>query len=251
MPFGSKEKITKEDLIELGLDPALLKELKEKGVTKEMLDTMKTELTTTMTDQIKAGFTELENKLKPQPRTNDDKGNNGNDDTPDDITRFATDPTKFVKDEVNNLRGQAAVEIMKTRRDIALSNAQNTLKGFKNTALSEEIMKELDEKYDAVKMVRYGSDPVALIKSVHDMVLGRHHDEILQDSQKKDGKYNLVHSGSSVTNNNNNRQSTDNKPVISDQDRIQMAKFGMTEAEWIQQGVDSDKENLERRGQVA
>lgn len=246
MAFG-REKITKEDLKELGLDPELLQTLKDKGVTKDELTTLKTELLTSVTDQIKAGFTELEGKLKPAVNTNTNTNTN-KEEEPDDQTRFLTDPAKFVKDEVNNLRGQAAVEIMKTRRDIALQNAQNNLKGFKNDTLKAEIMKELDEKYDAMKMARFGSDPITLIQQVHDMILGRHHDEIIQDTNKREGKYNLVHSGSSSNSNTNSAlNSIGGKRQLSAEEKEMAKKYKMTEDEWLQQEKDMEEEEIQRR----
>lgn len=257
MAFGNKGKITKEDLVEAGLDPDKLKEYVEKGVTKDMLDAVKTELTTSMTqtitDQLKAGFTELENKLKPTTNTNNNNnggngnGNQNNDDDLTDMDRFTSDPTKYVNDKVGSLEVRAAVEIMKTRRQIAYDSLSNTLKGFQNEALKNEIEEEW-KKYTPEVLVRNGGDPSDLLRKIHNMILGAHQDDIIRDSNKKDGKYNLVHSGASSSNSvvnngglgNNNTDGT--KRELSIAEKKLAKEFGMTDEEWLKQEDEMAKE---------
>jgi hypothetical protein len=242
MAFGNK-KLEKQDLIDAGLDPDKLKEFQEKGVTKENLDALKTELTTTMSDLIKAQFTELETKLRTpvvnKKEEDDDK------EKPDDFTDFTTDPVGFVNKKANNVAYATAVEIKKTTRSIAYNNALATLPGFRNAALRAEIDEEW-KKYPADKMAQFNSDPEVLIKQLHDLVIGKHHDEIVQDRDKKDGKFNIVHAGGSGGSSileSINRNKSDEKPTLTDAEKKVAKAFGMTEDEYIQEG-----KNLEAEG---
>jgi hypothetical protein len=233
MAFG---KITKEDLIAAGLDPDKLAEFQANGVTKTMLDAMKTELTasltTSITDQLKAGFTELESKLRPTPIV---KNDGEEDEQPTDHEQFINDPTGFVTKKVDKLGHAAAIEFKKMARNLAYKNGQS-LKGFSNPALKAEIDEEW-KKYTPEMLARNNGDPEQLLQQIHDMVLGRHHDEIVQDANKKDGKFNLVHSGSGrgdVINDTNTN--IDKTKVLTDTEKTMAKKFGMTDAEWLAEG---------------
>ncbi len=249
MAFGNK-KLEKQDLIDAGVDPDLLVTLRDQGVKKTDLDALKAEMNTTIADQIKAGFTELEKKLRPEPTTT--TTTTEEEEEPTDYDRFATNPTEYVKSEVNKMGFGAAVEIMETRRQMAYDNAVNNLRGFKNATLRAEIDEEL-KKYPAAMLARNKGNPVILIKQIHDMVLGNHHDDIVQDTNKRDGKYNLVHSGSGsgstvVSDSNNGGGGGDGKRTLSEQEKKIAKKYGMTDDEWIQQEKDSEaEENLRHK----
>jgi hypothetical protein len=77
------------------------------------------------------------------------------------------------------------------------------------------------------------------------MILGRHHDEIVQDANKKDGKFNLIHSGSGrgdVINDTNSN--VDKKKVLTETEQTMARKFGMTDDEWLAEGkAMEDEEN--------
>jgi len=259
MAFG---KITKQDLIDAGLDPDKLAEFQASGVKKADLDALKTELATSVTDLIKAQFTELETKLKPQPIVNN---NNNNDDdknrqkTPEELemerqNEFLTNPTAYISKQVGGIAGAAAVEFKKMSRDLAYKEAVKEMRGFKNSVLKEEIDKEW-AKYTPEIMARNNADPSILIQQIHDMILGKHHDEIVQDTNKRDGKFNLVHSGSSGGTGsvgNNTGGSNDNKGnELSEAEKAIAKKFGMTEDEWKKQGEDMDKEEADRHARLA
>lgn len=251
MAFG---KVSKQDLIEAGLDPDKLAEFQAKGVTKDDLASLKTELATSVTDLIKAQFTELETKLKPQPVKVEGADDPNKKKTPEELaaeeqSEFYADPTGFVKKQVGGLGYQAAVEFKKLSRDLAFKEASKELPGFRNATLREEIQKEW-EKYTPDIMARNNTDPSLLVKQVHDMIMGRHHDEIVQDRDKKDGKYNLVHGGSSgsssgVVSSSSTVSGTPNNE-ITEQEKVLAKKFGMTEDEWKKQGEDMEKEQRER-----
>ena len=252
MAFG---KISKQDLIDAGLDPDKLSEFQSKGVTKDDLTAMstalETKLTTTVTDLIKNSFSELEGKLRtPVKREENNNNNNNNDERPDEQTEFLTDPVNFINKKSGAVYGAAAIELKKMTRDLAWKEGLRTLKGMGNSVLRVEIEEEW-KKYPPEKMAQFGTDPSLCLQQIHDMILGKHHDEIMQDTNKKDGKFNLVHSGAGASAGNTgpvgNINNNDGKPVLTDIEKAQARRFNMTDEEWIKQGEDMEKEEEDRR----
>lgn len=254
MAFG---KITKEDLIAAGLDPDKLATFQANGVTKADLEALKTEmatsLTNTVSDLIKTQFAELETKLKPTPVNKGNEGGEGGDDKPDEQTEFLTDPVNFVKRQTAGVATAAAIEFKKMSREMAWREGSRILKGMANDVLKKEIEEEW-KKYPPEVMAKYNTDPVTCLQQIHDMVLGKHHEEIMHDTNKKEGKFNLVHSGtSSGVVNPSSSSSTGgdgNKAELSDAEKVIARKFGMTDEEWKKQGEDMEQEEISRRGNV-
>jgi hypothetical protein len=256
MAFG---KITKQDLVDAGLDPDKLAEFQSKGVTKTDLETLgtslETKLTTTVTDLIKNSFAELEGKLRTPVKKENENGNNQNegnrDEVIDDQTQFLTDPVGYVNKKTNGVVVAAAVEFKKMSRDMAWKEGVRTLRGMRNPTLLAEITEEW-KKYPPEKMAQYNTDPALALQQIHDMILGKHHDEIIQDTNKKDGKFNLVHSGSGGGSGNtgavgNSTSENVDKTKLSEKEQVMARKFGMTDEEWIKQGEDMEKEEEGRR----
>lgn len=233
MAWGKE--LTKEDLIKAGLDPADLAELKANGVKKADLETMKTELTTSIMDQIKNQFTELETKLQPKPIVNNENNNN-NEEVVDEQMEYATDPVKFLNKKVGQSVGFAAVQNTKIRMDLALDRARSSMKGFRNDALKKEIMTEWQTYKPEMFAMNKDFDPDALLTKVHDMVIGRHHEEIQRDTDKREGVFNMVASGNSGGGNNNSHTDDRNnkKPedMLTDVELDMAKKYGMTPKEW-------------------
>jgi hypothetical protein len=256
MAFG---KITKDDLIAAGLDPDKLKEFQEKGVTKDDLATMKTEIATSINDLIKAQFAELEGKMVKPPVTRTENNDDGHKKTPEELEEerqgeFLSNPTGYVDRQVQKLGFAANVEFKKQSRTLAMKDAKRTLRGFNNPIITAEIETEW-AKYTPEIMARNGTDPELLLTQIHDMIIGKHHDEIMQDRDKKDGKFNLVHSGGGGGGgavNDTTRDRQDNKDVISPEDQAQAKKFGMTDAEWMAEraGLEEDKKYVAAGGRV-
>lgn len=262
MAFG---KITKADLVEAGLDPDKFTELVGKSVTKEQLEALKTELTTSIqtsiTDQIKAGFTELETKLAPKGRGGNGGGGDNNDDgnkgstqpTPEEEQlEFATDPTGYVKKKVGALGSAALIEFKNMARNLAWDTMKGntSLIGFHNAELLNEITEEW-KKYPAELFARNNGDPAVTLRQVHDMVIGRHHADIKRDSDKKEGKYNIVQSDSSSSSfnngsNNNSNKGPNDKRTITPDEQVLARKFGMSDEEWMKQEEDMEKEEKDR-----
>ena len=249
MAFG---KVSKEDLIAAGLDPdelkTSIKAMKDGSATKEDLTNVTNALTA-----IQESFKTLEGKLtaNTNKNTNDDDKNKNIEEKPDEQTEFLTDPVAFVNKKSGAVYGAAAIEFKKMSRDMAWKEGLRTLKGMGNSTIKTEIEEEW-KKYPPEKMAQFGTDPSLCLQQIHDMILGKHHDEIMQDNNKKDGKYNLVHSGAGSSTGNtgvvNNTSSNDGKPVLTDAEKAQAKKFGMTDDEWIKQGEDMEKEEVDRKG---
>lgn len=232
--------LTAEDLKKAGLDPALITELKEKGVTKEELAAMKNDITSSMTELITNQFKEMEGRLTPKKvENNNDNNNNNNNNDVDEATEFMTDPTAFINKKVGQAVGYAAINATKMRMDLALDRAKMTLKGFKNAKLTEEILAEWGQyKPEGLAAVK-DFDPDKLLKKVHDMVIGAHADEIAHDTLKREGAYNIVASGSNGGGGNNNITSGDDnknkKPEdqMTEEDKAMAARYGMTPEQWV------------------
>lgn len=241
MAFGKT--ITKEDLIAAGLDPDKFNTLIGTAVAKTDLEALKTELTNankSAFDEIKNSIAELAKSItKPvttpttttQP-TEDEKKAAAYDE-------FTADPVAFIAKYTGNAAAQGALESKKLARQLAFDNAMKTLPGFGNSTLRAEIEEEW-KKYPAEGMLRANVDPTDMIKKVHDMIMGAHMDEINRDTAKKEGKFNLVHSGGGGGSNNFvNNQHTNNTENRKPEDQLtkteleQATRFSMTPQEWL------------------
>lgn len=193
MAFG---KVSKEDLIAMGLDP-------EKTVKKEDLDTFKTGITNDVNTNIQDSLKALETKLtasitdalaahKPNVEGNRNTDTPPTTEIPKDVDpmTFMEDPMKHVKGEINKVGSALLMQNMAMAAENAYELLAGRLPGFQNEALK----KEIDEEW-AKYPIQNRANPKMLLQNLHDMVVGRHSAEIAQDTAKKEGKYNLVHSG--------------------------------------------------------
>jgi hypothetical protein len=231
MAFG---KITKEDLKEAGLDPDKLATFQEKGVTKDDLISLKTELSTSVNDLIKQQFTDLETRLRtPVQRTENDDPNKKNQNIEEEVDAitFMEDPITHVRKEVNKVANQGAIDNKKMLYDFAYERLSSTLKGFKNEELKKEIDADL-ARYTPQIMVALGTDPKILITSVHDKVIGAHFEDIQRDTARKEGKFSLVHGGGSNRIPDNNGPEKKPEDSLTEQELIMAKKFDMTPAEY-------------------
>jgi hypothetical protein len=239
MAWGKE--LTAEDLKKAGLDPADLAELKEKGVKKADLESLKTEMTTSMTELIKNQFTELETKLKPAPVQQQQQQQQ---DPPDDNNDFLTDPTGWTKKQVGQSIAFTAVQTTKMRMELALDRAKATNPLFKNEALTTEIMAEWSNYKPEHMAANKDFDPDKLLTKICNMVKGAHAEDIQRDTDKREGKFNMVASGGGGGGGNTNTtlggDKDNRKPEerMTDFEKKQAARYGMTPEEW----VNADKE---------
>jgi hypothetical protein len=246
----NRQELTKEDLVKAGLNPDDLAELKAQGVKKADLETLKTEMTATVTDLIKAQFSELETKLKPKPVEQQTE----NTEKPDEMTEYITDPVAFVNKKMGQVTGYAAITNTKIRMDLALDRAKATLKGFNNPTLKEEIMAEWGQYKPESFALNKDFDPDKLILKIHNMVLGNHMDDIQRDTDKRDGKFNMIATGGNTSvGGNQSVGGPSKKPedMLTDVEKKQAARYGMTPEEWVkQQSEMADEEQKVLANQV-
>lgn len=245
------KELTKEDLIKAGLNPDDLAEMKANGVKKADLDAMKTEMATSMTELIKNQFAELEGKLKPVKQENQDQNNNQNNQNNqvDEQADFMADPAAYVNKKMSQAVGFTAVQATKIRMDLALDRAKASLQGFKNDSLKSEIMEEWNQYKPESFAMNKDFDPDKLITKIHNMVLGNHMEEIQRDTNKREGKFNLVAStlsGGGGGNVNLGGHGEGKKPeeLLTPIQLKQAARYNMTAQEWLdQEKAMADEEN--------
>lgn len=228
---GDKE-FTKEDLIKLGLDP-------DKVITDDKLKESETRLTTSLTESIRASLSEMENRLKTpvrqevrqEERQEQQRQENQNREEQIDPVTFMEDPVKHSTDIANRVGAAVLNQQLKFAADSAWERGKEILPGFKNDALAAEIEEEW-KKYPDHKT----GNAASLLRNLHDMVMGRHQAEIMQDTAKKEGKFNLVQSGAGSGRQNIIEQ-TQKKPedLLTPDELKAAASFGMTAVEYASQ----------------
>lgn len=249
MKFG---KVEAQDLKDAGLDVEEFKKLIGTAVSKADLETLKTEQKTAL-DEIKgsiASLTEAFTKgrtTEPTTTTTTTTGQKTAEEL--DMERqneFATNPTDYVDRRTQTAIFSGKVDVMKMRFEDAIREAKKSRRTLGNSELAKEFDDEI-KKYTPENLVRMNANPFTLIDQVHDMIVGRHHEEIVRDRDKKDGKFNLVQSGSSSGNSSTNNPTPENKDgELTAQEKTIAAKFGMTEDEWKQQGKELEAEQVAR-----
>lgn len=237
------KELTKEDLIKAGLDPADLAEMKANGVKKADLDSMKTEFTTSLTS-ITESLKALEAKIGQPVVKQDNSDNKDNADKPDEQTEFLTDPVGFTNKKMSQAVGYAALTSTKMRMDLALDRAKATLRGFRNEALKTEIMEEWNKYKPEQFAMSKDFDPDLLITKVHNMVMGNHIDDINRDTDKKEGKFNMVASSTGGGGGRSNIEEGNKKPEdqLTPIEIKQAARYGMKPEEWLAQKIEMEKE---------
>jgi len=226
---GMFGKTTKEDLIALGLDP-------DKTVKKEDLDTFKAGITTDVTTSIQNSIAALEAKLtdalatRQAPPPENKPESKPNEPQQVDSMMFLEDPMKHVNDAVNKTAAQLLAVNMRQAAEMAYETLSSQLPGFKNDVLKAEIDKE---------WAAYANGPIAkpkeLLRNLHDMVIGRHTEEIQRDSAKREGKFNMVHSGGSRTMNQAEPPQAKPEDSLTDAELAAAKNFGMTPEEYAKQ----------------
>jgi hypothetical protein len=247
MAWGKE--LTKEDLVKAGLNPDDLTELKAKGVTKEELTAMETKITTSVTEALTKSLGELETRLRTPTNkegegNNNNNNNNNNNQTEDDTAAFLTDAVGFVNKKVGQSIAFTAINATKMRMDLALDRAKMASPLFKNEALAKEIMDEWGSYKPENFAMNKDFDPDKLLGKIINMVKGSHAEEIQRDTDKREGKYNLVAStsggGGGGGNGNIGNDNTGKKPedMLTEIEKAQAARYGMTPKEWADQNAE-------------
>lgn len=233
--------LKKEDLIKMGVDPDQLKTISDKVATaasKDDITELKNTLTTTQNT-----LKELENSLRTlnERRPANDGGDNGGgkkDEPPQHRGPVNIDPLEFMEDPAGSVRkimseGLAPVTLhtLNVAADMAYNMARQRLPHF------EKFEPEIKELWNTYGPAQKGK-PDELITNLYNLVRGRHMDEILTDSNKKEGKYNLVQSGgTSVMSRAGGSGGPEAKPEdsLTPKELEVAARFGLTPKEWAEQ----------------
>jgi hypothetical protein len=114
--------------------------------------------------------------------------------------------------------------------DMAYNMARQRLPHFEKF---EPEIRELWNKYTPQQK----GQPTELVENLYNLVRGRHLDEILTDSNKKEGKYNLVQSGGTTVMRQAGGEGKSANPEddLSARELEVAAKFGLTPKEWAEQ----------------
>jgi hypothetical protein len=128
--------------------------------------------------------------------------------------------------------------------DLALDRAKATSPLFKNEVLAKEILDEWNQYKAENFAMKKDFDPDLLLGKIINMVKGAHAEEIQRDTDKREGKYNLVvsTSGGGGGGGNRNIDAGDGgrKPedMLTDIEKAQAARYGMTPKEWADQNAE-------------
>jgi len=242
MPWGE---LKKEDLIKAGLDPDAFKTVSDKVATaasKDDITELKTALATTQ-DTLK----NLENSLRTivankteggdgaivEKRNQDDqsgKPQGGPQSLNIDPIQFMEDPQSAVRRIVSEGLGPITMHSLNMAAEMAYNIARQRLPHFEKF---EPEIKELWNKYTPAQKGK----PDELIENLYNLVRGRHMDEILTDTNKRDGKYNLVQSGGTTVVGRPGGAGPERKPEddLTAKEVEVAARFGLTPAEWAAQ----------------
>jgi hypothetical protein len=243
MPWGE---LKKEDLVKAGLDPDNVSAMSTKinnAASKDDVNELKTALASTQ-ETLK----NLENSLRGLATAKEGNSDDGNRDNQNqnrdqnqnrnqgpqpvniDPLQFMEDPQGAVRRLVNEGLGPITMHSLNVAAEMAYSNAKQRLPHF---VKFEPEIKELWDKYGPTQK----GNATELIENLYNLVRGRHMDEILTDTNKRDGKYNLVQSGGTSVVGRAGSGSSDRKPEDDlDPKEIEIAaRFGMTPKEWAEQ----------------
>lgn len=230
---------TKEDLKKLGLDTDELNTKLAKLDSLPSEDSIVTKVQASMNELITNQFKEMENRLRGGQRTennnnnNNNENNNNNNNNENDnavsAVEFLDDPVKFSKRIATEATQDIRLHSVKLAADMAYQQAQNTMPHFAISAIADEIKTEWDKYPPQLK-----TNPEALIKNLYSMVIGRHIDEIRTDTNKKEGKYNLIQGGgvNRIINNDPIRKPED---LLTPEELKAAASFGYTAQEYAEQ----------------
>jgi len=239
--------LKKEDLIKAGLDPDSVAAMSTKidnAASKNDVDELKQSMATTQNT-----LKELESTLRTLAATRVEggehnsgverkdqggtppKGQGGPQPINIDPLTFMEDPQGAVRRIMGEAMGPVTMHSLSLAADMAYNDARARLPNFH---MFEPEIKELWDKYGPAQK----GNAKELIENLYNLVRGRHVDEILTDTNKREGKYNLVQSGgTSVVGRSAGGGEQNRKPEddLTAKEVEVAARFGMTPAEWAAQ----------------
>ena len=173
-----------------------------------------------------ATLAQLENTLREsmgKPKTEPQNTDDGKPKGPFtvDPLQFMEDPTNAVRQIINAEVGPMAIHTLTMSAEMAYNNAKMRLPNF--DVFEEEIKKEWD-KYP----VQNKGNAAQLIENLYYLVRGRHQDEIITDTNKREGRYNLVQSGGTRIVNRDEQPKKDPVKDLTDREREVAARMGIS-----------------------
>lgn len=238
--------LKKEDLIKAGLDPDAFKAASDKidkAASKDDITELRNTLATTQ-QTLKDLETSLRNATAAKSNGEGGEGDRGGErggehrEEPRRQQGLQIDPLEFMEDPQGAVRklmseglGPVTLHTLNVAADMAYNMARQRLPHFDKF---EPEIKALWDKYGPQQK----GNPTELVENLYNLVRGRHVDEIITDSNKKDGKYNLVQSGGTSV--MARAGGGDGKPPnpeddLSPKELEVAAKFGLTPKEWAEQ----------------
>lgn len=237
--------LKKEDLIKAGLDPDTFKTVSEridKAASKEDVDAIKNTLTSTQETlrNLEATLTRMSAAGGPddnnrQQNNNNQGGNQNQNYQPQgpikiDPLEFMEDPTASVRRIMSEGITPVTLHTLNVAADMAYNMARQRLPHFEKF---EPEIKELWDKYTPAQKGK----PTELVENIYNLVRGRHLDDIITDTNKKEGKYNLVAQagGTSVVNRSGDTSGRKPEDDLTPKELEVAARFGLSPKEWAEQ----------------
>lgn len=243
MPWGE---LKREDLKNAGLDPDEFKKVSDKiatAATQDDINALKNSLTETQNTLKELGNTLQTLATKPNSDGgnkdqsgggNSGGGGNGGNGGPQplkiDPLEFMEDPQTAVRRLTQEALAPVTLHTLNVAADMAYNMARQRLPHFDKF---EAEIKGLWDKYTPLQKGK----PDELIENIYNLVRGRHLDEIITDSNKKEGKYNLVQSGGTTVMGPAGGGGGSRKPEedLSPKELEIAARFGMTPEQWAKE----------------
>lgn len=227
----SWNKVTKEDLKEVGLDPDEIKSalaaVKDGSATKEDLGKVN-EALTALGETLKS----LETKLTvvPENKTEDKTENKTEEGTVDPLD-FMNDPAKHVKELVSKDMAKLQLQNIKIYSDQAYQNAKNDSETYPYFRRFET---EIKKKWDEYPL-QFKGQPIDLITNMYKIVVADHLEEIKTETAKGKGTFNVIQSGGGTSGGHGKTEEVKPEDSLTEEELKAAKNFNMTPKEYAEQ----------------
>ena len=231
--------LKKEDLIKAGLDPDAFNTMSEKvkkAATTDDVTELKNSLETTQNT-----LKELQTTLQTLAASRNNEGGHNEEgrqpterreQPPGPVTidpiQFMENPTDAVRRIMSEGITPLTLHTLNVAAEMEYNMAKQRLPYFEKF---EPEIKELWNKYTPAQKQKPGE----LIENLYNLVRGRHLDEIMTDTNKKEGKYNMIQSGGTTVVGTPGGPSRKPEDDLTPKEIEVAARFNMTPEEWAKQ----------------
>lgn len=242
--------LKKEDLVKAGLDPDAFKAANDKidkAASKDDVAELKNTLATTQDtlrnleatlQRMSAGGGQDSTRNQDQNNSdNNQNNNNQNNQRGQQTGPVKIDPLEFMEnptDSVRRIMGEAITPLtlhsLNIAAEMSYNMARQRLPYFEKF---EPEIKELWNKYAPNQKQK----PDELIENLYNLVRGRHMDEIMTDTNKREGKYNLIAQAGGTSVIKPGGETSGRKPEddLTPKELEVAARFGLSPKEWAEQ----------------